>query len=372
MKINKLIINNLRNHLHSEFDFGDKINLIYGLNGSGKTTILEAISIIALTKSFLPTSDQDLINYNQKLYSLLCEAKTDYNSNYKCKITYQLGSRKQISNTEKDNALPKDIVGLVPIVILSPDYKNITFGTPAERRSFIDRVISQSSKSYLDDIFKLKKVLKQRNSLLSKIKKEEITDKSLLEPWTDQLIDVSTLITIKRNKFINEIRENYKNYYASISNSAEKVDLIYEAYGLDEIDENYEAVREKFNILRKEKSNLELIRGTSGFGPQKDDIRFVIDSGIARENASQGQHKSILISLKLSEFDYLLEKCNEKPIILLDDIFSELDYKRARKVLKIIQENDIQSFITSTDENILDSIPLGSLTKTKIEKPVAS
>lgn len=368
MRISKLIINNLRSHLHSEFNFGEKVNLIHGLNGSGKTTILEAISISALSKSFLPTSDQDLINYNNKFYSIICEAKTDYNTNYNCKILYEIGSRKKISNTEKDNALPKDLVGLIPLVILSPDYKNITFGSPADRRSFVDKVISQASSVYLNNLIKLKKILKQRNSLLGKIRKEEITDKSLLDPWTEQLIEVSISITLKRQRFISDILDDYKNYYKIISESAESVNLDYEAYGIQDTADNSDELRIQFENLYKEKSNLEFLRGTTCFGPQKDDIKFIIEKGIARENASQGQHKSILIALKLAEFEYLIEKCNEKPIILLDDIFSELDQKRAERVLQIIKDNEIQSFITSTDSKILDKLSDNYLNKIKIEK----
>lgn len=345
----------MRNHENSSLEFSENINHFYGLNGSGKTTILEAISILSLSKTFLPSSDQDLIKYNSVNYFISSKSETDLGTTYECKVAYRVGERKKISNSIKEIVLPKDLIGEMPIIILSPDFKNITFGSPSDRREFLDKVISQSSKSYIKDQLDLKKVLKQRNSLLNKFKTEDNYVKSEIAPWTEKLIELTIRIIQKRQQFLNQIHQKFQQTYKQISSSNEKVEIQYKPYGVDVIDEN---LVEKIEFLASEKENLEKIRGTSLFGPQKDELEFRINSGIAKDNASQGQHKSILIALKIAEFHFLKEKSKETPIILLDDIFSELDKKRSEHVLELIKENNVQTFITSTEKDILKNIDI--------------
>lgn len=351
MFVKKLHIKDLRNHSDTSIDLSEGINHFYGLNGSGKTTILEALSILSLSKTFLPSSDSDLVKYGADTYSINLQATSDLNSIYKCNIIYKKGERKKIKNSIKDNVLPKDLIGQMPIIILSPDFKNITFGAPSDRREFLDKVISQSSKSYIKDQLDLKKVLKQRNSLLNRFKKEGIFSATELLPWTQKLIDLTIHIIEKRNDFLKELKPIFEGVYRKISDDQDKVEISYKPYGIDVINED---LGEKVEYLADQKLELEKIRGTSLFGPQKDDIEFTINQGIARENASQGQHKSILIALKIAEFYYLKEKCRETPIILLDDIFSELDKKRSKQVLDLVKDNKVQTFITSTEKDILD------------------
>jgi len=355
MKINTIKISNLRNHSHSEIDFSDSINLIYGENGSGKTTILEAISICSMSKSFLPTLDQNIIQHNQKKYEIFLSAKSDFDVEYKVGVSFS-ASKKKISNNDSENTSPKNLIGNIPIVILSPDYKNITFGSPSDRRDFIDKVISQISKSYLNKLIQLKKVLKQRNSLLLHFKKQNEYIEELIEPWTEKLIDLNADIAMKRHSFISELTPLFKSTFHQIAPN-EEVELEYQPYkvSIDNINDKEKIVKE-LNAYYKSRKDVEFQRATTIFGPQKDDILIKINSGIAKDYASQGQHKSLLISLKIAEFNYLKSYCNETPIILLDDIFAELDEIRSAHVLEIINDNNVQSFITSTNPNLLQSL----------------
>ncbi len=355
MKINKITIQNLRNHSHSVIDFSDSINLIFGNNGSGKTTILEAISICSMSKSFLPTLDQNLIQYEKKNYRIKLEAKNDFDIDYKVEVNFS-ASKKKIANNESENLSPKNLIGNIPIVILSPDYKNITFGSPSDRRDFIDKVISQVSKGYLNKLIQLKKVLKQRNSLLLQFRKQEHYITDLIEPWTEKLIDLNADIAMKRNQFITELTPLFLETFKQIAPN-EEVELEYLPYKIPkEIIEDKDKIINELTNYYNSRKDVEYHRTTTLFGPQKDELQIKINSGIAKDYASQGQHKSLLISLKIAEFNYLKSYCNETPVILLDDIFAELDNERASYVLEIIKDNNVQSFITSTNKDLLNSI----------------
>lgn len=355
MKLKHLKIFNLRNHSHSEIDFSDGINLIYGPNGSGKTTILEAISICSMSKSFLPTLDQNLIKYEQKGYELGLNALNDLGAEYNVDVKFS-ASKKKISNNDSENLSPKNLIGNIPIVVLSPDYKSITFGSPGDRRDFIDKVISQISKIYLSKLIQLKKVLKQRNSLLTIFKKNEKYDEALMEPWTEKLIELNADIVIKRNEFINELKPLFKETFKEIAPN-EEVELIYDAYKIDEeIRNDRNKIIEELYKYYEYRKEVEYHRASTIFGPQKDELIIKINSGIAKDYASQGQHKSLLISLKIAEFNYLKSYCNETPIVLLDDIFAELDEERSKHVINIIEKNGVQSFITTTHSDLLNNL----------------
>ena len=183
MKINRIAISNLRNHSFSEIDIDKNLNVLYGLNGSGKTTLLEAIAVCAFSKSFQPVTDLSLIKYGQSSYFTELSAVNDLDISYKVKINYQSGSKKEINSTFGTNLLAKEIIGILPLVVLSPDLKIITSGSPQDRRDFIDRLLSQSSRTYLEKLMDYRKILKQRNNFLNRIKNERTFDRDLLESW---------------------------------------------------------------------------------------------------------------------------------------------------------------------------------------------
>ena len=361
MYINDISIINLRNHINTKMDFGRGLNVLYGLNGSGKTTILEAISLCGFSKSFLSVNDSSLINDKDNFWDVNLISRTDLDVPYKINIRLNENSKKQISSTIGDNLLPKDIIGELPLVILSTDFKDITSGSPSDRREFIDKILAQSSKIYVEEIIRFKKALKQRNNLLQKGKVERQFNYQLIEPWTDVLINSGASIIKKRKEFEMEFRTNFQDIYKEVSNGKEIVSIEYQPSGISELDDKSDKdeimmkLNEKFRTVKNE----EMKRGTTLFGPQKDELKITINSGIAREFASQGQHKSLLISLKFSEFHYLKEKKRETPVILLDDIFSELDIERSGKVLEMVTANSAQTLITVTDGKIMKSIMPG-------------
>ncbi len=368
MKISGIRIENIRNHLLTNIDLNFGLNIFYGLNGSGKTSILEAVSICGFSKSFLPVLDSSLINSGNNDYSVIAKAVSDNDIPYSISVAYEKANscnrkRKKISSSIGDNLLAKDVIGEIPMVILSPDYKSITFGSPEHRRNFIDRLLSQSSKVYFNDLMNFRKVLKQRNSLLNDFASGKRFDPLQLKPWTEQLVKTGTDIMHRRLSFLGEFKLLFEEYYKKVSSGKEEVNLEYFSNGFEGHEfqtvatENEKILIEnKLSILYQNHLENEKRRGVTLFGPQKDDIRISINGGIAKEFASQGQHKSLLVALKLAEFEFLLSKRHETPIVLLDDIFSELDEERIKMVFELINRNSAQTLITITNPDSMKKI----------------
>lgn len=359
MRLDTLYFTNIRNHRETELFFSKHINVFFGLNGAGKTSILEAISLASISKSFLNSPENSIINFNHEKFLARVRAIRDRGTDFTIEITKETGGRKKITSSFMDNMRPKDLIGSLPIIILSPDYKEITAGSPENRRRFVNTTISQISNNYLSDLFSYRKILKQRNSLLQKYKKEKYLDQDEFNIWTNKLIEYGTKIVNKRVEFITQFEPYFSKNYDIVSDRKEKVQIIYKPYGFDDL--NYkeldkEMIFEKLNKLSLEKRKGELTRFTTLFGPQKDEIELLINNFLVKDTASQGQHKTVLISLKLAEFDYMKEVLNETPVVLLDDIFSELDSKRTELVIKRILNNLAQAFITITEDDKIKNI----------------
>lgn len=360
MIITKLQISKLRNHIYTEIYPATELNIFFGENGAGKTTVLEAISIACLSKSFANNTDSSLIQTNENQYQIKLESLNHLNLPYNVEVFYQIGQRKKINNTFGDNQTPKDIIGIIPLVHLSPDLRKITTGSPESRREFIDKILSQSSKSYLDVLINFRKALKQRSSLLYSFQQTKRFDTDFFETWNNVFLDLASQIIIKRHNFINEFSKNFQQIYSEITQNKETVSLQYEPNSIPDDfygnNSNPITFEEIFNNLKnKSKSILsaEVSRGMTLFGPQKDELKIILNGGLAREKGSQGQHKSLLIAIKFAELEYLAEKTNEIPIVLLDDIFSELDDNRISLVLKKVIDRKSQTFITLTNPEII-------------------
>ncbi len=363
MQIKKLKIQHLRNHIDSEVIPNEKLNIFYGANGSGKTTILEAISIVSFSKSFTNSTDTALIQNGENYYKVLAETSNNFDFKYKIEVFYQKGQRKKISDSFAEKQIPKNIIGNIPLVHLSPDLKEITMGSPENRREFIDKVLSQSSKSYLENLINFKKALKQRNSLLSEFQRTNTFDKNFFESWNNVFIDLATKIITKRFEFVNEISPLFKRIYSEITQNEEIVDLIYEPNSCEEYfqdllneDNKNQLFLKVFKSLAGKSVKLlpvELKRGLTLFGPQKDELKILLNDALAREQASQGQHKSMLIALKFAELEFLHSITNEIPVVLLDDLFAELDENRILLVLNKLIKKNAQTFITLTEPKFL-------------------
>ena len=363
MYVKSIIVEHLRNHEHSELICSPSLNIISGLNGAGKTTILEAISICGLSKTFLPGTDSDLIKHGEESYTVSLQAVSDLGIPYKVGVRYVDGQRKLINSSIGDRMNPKDILGELPLIILSPDFKEITFGAPDDRRRFMDALLSQAKYVYVESAINLKKIIKQRNALLQKAKMYgQKPDEALLDIMTDQMMDAGSTLASLRAQFINEFTPHFLEAYKKITDTDEQVGIVYlpdTANGRTLITK--EDFSESYMLAYRSLKDEEVRRGTTLFGPQKDDLEISINGGRARETASQGQHKSLLISIKWAEFTYLRDVRDETPVLLFDDIFSELDGNRTARVLQQVLDSGAQTFITTTEgEKLIASLPMNT------------
>jgi DNA replication and repair protein RecF len=358
-----LIVNNFRNHSHSEIrGFARGINVISGANGAGKTSILEALSVAALTKSFTSSPDLSLIRTGEESYSIASEFISDLGVGLHIRVEYQLGppAKKTIHLNNDRLRSSSDLVGRIPIVALTPDDKVITSGSPEERRRFLNLVLSQASRKYLQDEIEYRKALRQRNSLLTSAAKNNMPlsiAREQLAPWTQMLVKFGVPIMERRAQFIKEFRPFLLDAYRKLSHGREEPSFRYAPLGNEEWrgDPDFPAMlKERFATREAE----ELRRGTTLVGAHRDEMLIFIDPlREAKLFASQGQHKTLLVSMKLAEFNYLREASRETPILLLDDVFSELDNERAKQLLTLIASGEFgQAFITSTTRESFDGM----------------
>lgn len=356
MLIENIRLKNFRNHTDSYLECGEKANIILGDNGEGKTNLLEVISYISLTKSFYASNDSVIVRIGESIFQIEANMVSDNGIKTKIHIGYDLTTGEKVYSIN-NRRIEKfsSIIGKFPIVFLSPENSNITFGGPAERRKFLDMVLSQSNQTYFEDLSEYRKVVRHRNKILSDAKFLKNDPIALLEPWNEQLIRFGTRIMVRRRNFISEFQEYIFSAYKKLVDLREVPSMDYEPSFKTGNSEKDEMVFENFKteIDRKHKEELRL--GSTLVGPHRDEISFKINGLELRKFASQGQHKTFFVALKIGEFFYLKERCRENPILLLDDVFSELDDNRAQQMLLLI-ENLNQTFITSTNFDIFDKV----------------
>lgn len=354
MVLKKLAFENIRNHLNTTFQPSNSINIFFGKNGAGKTSILEAISIACLTKSFVTNYDYNVVTLGQNYYSIELDAETEAGIPLSVKVFYRFRKKKEIINNDGTLIDARDHIGKIPVVILNPSMRDLIFGLPNTRREFVDRTISQVSRSYLDNLIRFKRILKQRNKLLQDFINSGIKDNSLFEIWTEQFIKYAAKIILRRFVFIDSFLPLFEQSLLEISKSKEKANLIYIPFAFpNTFDKDENGI---IDILSKQFlkfKSLELEKGTTLFGPHKDEFQITINNNCAKKMASQGQSKSLLIALKYAEMKFLKNAKSVMPLVLLDDIFSELDSERIENVMELISKENVQTFITLTDLSYL-------------------
>jgi DNA replication and repair protein RecF len=344
MRLNYIKLNNFRIHKSSEINFSGHLNYIIGGNGQGKTTILEAVYYLCTTKNYSSSPDSEIVRFTEKefeatgLFSDLTENKVRvyYSSEQNKKYYFQ--NDKQIYRAAS-------IIGLFPVVILTPGDHSITQGSPGDRRKFIDSIISQASDTYLNYLLDYNKTLRHRASLLNQIK--ETGNRSLfgqLDAWSEKLIITGSELISAREKFAVGFNGYVSESYKIIMDESEIPQIEY--YTLEgKYDGDY---KERFRKLLESKRNEEIRRGANLAGPHRDDFIFGINGKNLKTYGSQGQHKTFQVALRFAQFFYLKEKKGKTPVFLLDDVFGELDSKRSVRIseyLKLVG----QAFITMTD-----------------------
>ncbi len=350
MFLKKLSLINYKNFESGDFDFDGKINCFVGANGVGKTNILDAVYHLSFGKGYFNPVVTQNIRHGEDFFVIEGIFEKDGRDEHiVCSV--KKGMSKIIKRNGKAYDKLSDHIGLLPLVIISPADRDLILEGSETRRKFMDGVISQSDKIYLQDLIKYHKVLAQRNSLLKYFAVNQTFEPDTLAIYNDQLHSYGTNIFTKRKAFLASFIPIFKEQYISISGGKEEVALIYDSKLLEEGLQS---------LLQK---NLEKDRAFqyTTVGIHKDDLGFEIDGHPIKKFGSQGQQKSFLIALKFAQFQFIQEQAKTTPILLLDDIFDKLDESRVSQIVALVNdENFGQIFISDTHaertENVVKNI----------------
>ena len=334
MQIQKLVLKNFRNYLDKSVEFGNDTNLILGPNGAGKTNILEAIHLMSTTRSARVKYDRDLINYAQDFCTISLTSESNI-------LDLQIIKGDSETNTSVKKAMvnktPKSLsyfVGIFNSVLFAPENIELVTGTPSVKRRYLDMVLMQTSEGYKKTLNLYSKAVRQRNKLLEKIG-EGGYGFGQLDYWNEQILNLGTIIQKRRLDFFETIRELVQKYNSKLNNGNSDLKIYYK---INEISKER---------MEKHKSN-EMAAKTTLVGPHRDDFEILFNGKNVAYFGSRGQQRTALLSLKLSEIDFIEIKLGERPVLLLDDVFSELDKHHKNTVMNAIESQ--QTIITSTEK----------------------
>ena len=338
MILKHLSLLNYKNFEQKSFDFGSKINCIVGDNGKGKTNVLDAIYHLSFCKSYFNPISAQNIRHQEDFFVINGTYNQDEKED-KIVVSFKHGQKKIVKRNNKAYDRLSDHIGLIPAVIISPADRDLITEGSETRRKFIDGVIVQSNKTYLEQLIHYQKIVAQRNALLKYFAKNNTYNPSSIEIYNDQMVQLGKTIHVTRNEFIKRFGPILTKHYAAISSGTESVELIYQS---DLNDQDFETLLN--NNLQKDR-----IAQFSTVGVHKDDLQFIIDGYPIKKFGSQGQQKSFLIALKLAQFDFIKSIKQITPLLLLDDIFDKLDEQRVGKIIQLVDDDFFgQIFISDT------------------------
>ncbi len=345
MQIRKINLTYFRNYSKLSLSLGPNMNIFVGDNAQGKTNILEAITILALTKSHRVGVSPNIIMFNKKKCKIEGSIKKD-------KIITKLNveiteDTKKLSVNNSNIRKVANYISNLNIIVFTPDDLDIVKGSPNVRRNLLNIQLCQLSRDYLNTYNEYNKLLKTRNEYLKILFNNSIADVNYLDIITEKLIEKAIIIYQKRKEYIDCVNLHLNDYFQCVSSNGDlKVcyvpNVSFEDY-------EYETIRKRLKHLYKKNYLKELNYGMTIYGPHRDDFFFELQGNDLKYFGSQGQQRLAILSFKLSEIPIFQDISNTLPVLLLDDIFSELDIKRRNKLLKMINERDIQSIITTTD-----------------------
>lgn len=346
MHLQNISLINFKNYSQVELEFSARINCFVGNNGVGKTNILDAIHYLSLTKSFFNSIDSQNIKYNEDFFVIQgAFIKDDTQENIYC--SSKRNKKKQFKRNKKEYQRLADHIGLLPVVMISPADTNLIVGGSDERRKFINTVISQYDRNYLNDLIQYNKALAQRNKLLKDFARSGRFEPESLELWDEQLIPLSEKIYAKRMDFIEKLVPVFQKYYDSIASGNESVGLVYHSHHHDG----------NFRSVFRDAIDKDRILQYTTMGIHKDDLVLELDDYQIKRVGSQGQQKTYLVALKFAKYEFIRDVSGFEPILLLDDIFDKFDASRVTQIIHLVSENQFgQIFITDTHQSRLEKI----------------
>ena len=351
MYLKKIELKNFRNYDEEAVEFHNKVNIITGKNAQGKTNLLESLYIMSLGKSFRTSKDTEMIGFEKEF----CRAKsTSVKDGRELEIEITIGNEGKVT---KINGLKTakniDLLENVYMVIFSPEDLKIVKDEPEKRRKFMDRELCQLKPMYYRNLGRYKKILQQRNSLL----RQQDVKEDVIAVWDESLAEYGAKIILERNRFVGKLNEISSRISRGITNEKEVLEISYESN--IEIKENYEAQKEYFKEKLAKSLKNDIMRRSTSAGPHKDDLKLCVDGIDIRHFGSQGQQRTAALSLKLAEIQLIKEEASVAPILLLDDVLSELDAERQNFLINSLGE--VQLFITTAElgEEVKKQLPEG-------------
>ena len=368
MKIEHIKLTNFRNYDELELDFNPNINIIVGNNGQGKTNILESIYVLSLSKSNRDGYDSDMIKFEKESLSL--EGKIIDNDLIKKLRVDITPNKKRVFINNKEIHKIKDYISNFCVISFVPTDLDIIKGSPSVRRNLLNIDISQLYNNYITYLNEYNKIIKIRNDYLKKLYINNNSDFRYLDVINEKMIEKADKIYEYRFKFIEEINKNIADIYKKIT-GLDGLTIKYDnTLGLDSYDK--EKIKETYLKKLKKHLNQEMMQGISLIGPHRDDFTFYLDNVDMKVYSSQGQQRMAIIAFKISELSYYKKIIGSYPVLLLDDIFSEIDIKKRNKIINFLKK-DIQTIITTTDINdiskkLLDNAVIYNISNKKITK----
>lgn len=338
---------NFRNHVNTKVEWAPHLNVITGPNGSGKTSLIDAIHYLCMSRSFVSNTDMYVVNQDESYFMIKGHFEGQIRSEFDVSCSYSRGDGKKIFVNDSPLERLSDLIGMVPVVTLTPDDKKLTLEGPAERRSFIDAFISQISPAYLRDLIDYRKARKQRNSLLQEYRGPVSVLEAYLEPWNVQLVEAGSRIVAKRFEVLENLKSYLEKDYAMISGMDLTTNLKYQTFCTPSLDVG--AIEKEYYKQLDEVQAKEIDREMTTIGPHRDEVTFYLDDFELRRYGSQGQHRLFTLSLKLAQLHYYSDELDDLPILMLDDVFGDLDLKKTEILLEALQKHKGQIFITSAN-----------------------
>ncbi len=368
MKIKRLKLTNFRNYLNLEIELNPTINIFIGNNGEGKTNILESIYILALTKTNRVGNEVDLIKYGEEIAKI--EGIIDSSNIIKKKEVIISYKKKNLLINNKEIRRNKDYIKDFAVIIFTPQDLEIIKGSPNIRRNMLNIDISQLHNNYITYLNEYNQIIKMRNEYLKKMNLNGNSDERYLEVINKEMIKNAKKIYEYRFDFINKINSYLPKIFKKITGIS-NINISFDnSLGIKDYDEK--KIEDTFLLKLKRNLNIELMQGMTLIGPHRDDFSIYLEDKDMKYFASQGQQRMAIISLKIAELYIYKELLGEYPVLLLDDIFSEIDVKKRNKIVKFLK-SDIQAIITTTDINdidnyLIDKAVIYNVKKAKVNK----
>jgi len=359
MLLRSLRVRNFRAHEDTRVAFAPRINLIGGPNGAGKTNLLEAIHYLCLSKSFLAAQDSYALRGGAPFFELEGVFAGTQRPELVVRLVYVPGEGKRVLFNGAPLERLADLVGELPVVVLSPADQALTGGPPEERRRFLDNLLSQAYPAYLQDLLQYRRALRQRNELLARWRRHPASvQPSLLESWQEELVVLGSRLIHRRLRFVQEFAAYLAEAHACLGLTAEIPRIEYVTVAPLDPEADPEAIAAAFRTRLQRLAPREREQGRTLAGPHRDELVLRLNGLEVRRYASQGQHRIMGLALKLAKFFYLRARRDETPLLLLDDVFDGLDRYRTQRILELLKHGEQieQSFVTSARLDLLQEL----------------